>query len=96
MTMQTLDTIIHTFMDNLPPGLTELRHDIKKHLRWSIQNSLHTMQLVPRDEFDAQARVLSRLRAQLAELEKKVDALTYENTPPLQPFEKKRPLDEDM
>lgn len=50
-------------------GQRELPRDIERNLRALVQASLAKMELVTRDEFDAQAAVLERSRAKLDQLE---------------------------
>lgn len=52
--------------------------DIEKNLRGVLTQGFAKLDLVTREEFDVQARVLARARAQLDELERKVVALEAE------------------
>lgn len=53
---------------NLPP-------DLEHNLRSLLQNGVNRMNLVSRDEFDAQTAVLARSRQRLEALEKQLKAL---------------------
>lgn len=59
----------------LPEQLLQFHGEIKLIIRSSIQNSLHELNLVTREEFDAQQAVLLRTRELLEQLEAKVDEL---------------------
>lgn len=51
-------------------------------LRTLMQSALNKMELVSRDEFDAQAAVLARTRALVEALEQRVAELEAATTPP--------------
>lgn len=70
-----IDEIARRLLESLPPGLRTLREDAEQNFRAVLRASLSRLDLVARDEFDAQTRVLERTRARLEELEKKVAAL---------------------
>ncbi len=52
-----------------------MREDLESNFRAVLRASLTKLDLVSRDEFDAQMRVLERTRARLEELERRVAAL---------------------
>jgi len=65
-------------------GHKELPGDIQRNLRALVQSSLTKMDLVTRDEFEAQAAVLARTRAKLDQLETQLAELAQQmenNTP---------------
>jgi hypothetical protein len=59
----------------LPSGARELQSDVEKNLRIVLQASLSKLDLVTREEFDVQARVLARTREKLDKLEKTISEL---------------------
>jgi BMFP domain-containing protein YqiC len=64
-------------------GQSTLPQDIQRNLRAVIQSGFDKMDLVTRDEFDAQTAVLEHTRAKIDQLEKQLDELTKNlNTPP--------------
>ena len=64
-------------------GQRALPFDMQRNLRALIQSGLDRMDLVTRDEFDAQTAVLEHTRAKLDLLEAQLDALTQQlNDPP--------------
>ncbi|HET9679428.1 MAG TPA: accessory factor UbiK family protein [Gammaproteobacteria bacterium] len=71
-----LDDLAHKLADAVPPGLRAARDDMKDNFRVLLQSAFNKMDLVTREEFDVQAKVLARSRekleslaARLAELE---------------------------
>lgn len=54
----------------------------KKELRAAVQSALGRMDLVTREEFDAQAAVLQRTRERLEQLETRLDELEQGQQPP--------------
>jgi BMFP domain-containing protein YqiC len=61
--------------DILPVDLKAAKIDIQKHFREILQAQFAKLDLVTREEFDVQAKVLLRTRLKLEELEKQVLAL---------------------
>jgi ubiquinone biosynthesis accessory factor UbiK len=59
--------------------------DIEKNLRTMLQSALAKLDLVTREEFDAQTQVLSTARVQLNALEKKITALENAKNPTAKP-----------
>lgn len=55
-----------------------LRADVDKGVRALAQSALGKLEVVSREEFDAQAAILARTRARVAELEAELEALTRE------------------
>lgn len=56
----------------------ELQRDLEAKLRVLMQGAFNRMDLVSRDEFDAQAAVLARTRAKLEALEQQLASLQAE------------------
>lgn len=53
----------------LPQGAQELQKEIKANVRLVLESAFARMDLVTREEFDAQSALLARTRAKLEELE---------------------------
>jgi BMFP domain-containing protein YqiC len=70
-----IDEIARRLMDNLPPALRATQRDLESNFRAVLRASLGKLDLVTRDEFDTQSRVLERTRARLEALEAQVKAL---------------------
>lgn len=70
-----IDEIARRLLDSLPPALRTVGKDLETNFRAVLRSSLGKLDLVTRDEFDTQTRVLERTRARLAELEARLQAL---------------------
>jgi BMFP domain-containing protein YqiC len=55
-----------------------IRGEVDKSVRALTQSALERLELVSREEFDAQAEILRKTSARVAELEAELDALTRE------------------
>src|ERR1700720_4094168 len=67
-----IDEIARRLLESVPPGVRALQKDLESNFRAVLRESLTKLDLVSRDEFDAQMRVLERTRARLEELERRV------------------------
>ncbi len=65
---QKLETLI-------PPGMEALRQEVRDNARSLLQATLAKMELVTREEFDAQKAVLARTREKLEALEQRLREL---------------------
>ena len=74
-----LDDMAKRFSENLPSGLRDFQAEVEKNARVALQSTFSRMELVTREEFDAQAKVLARTRERLEAMEARVAAL--EGTP---------------
>lgn len=54
----------------IPPGMMNLYEDVEKSFQAILQSFFAKLDLVTREEFDAQKRVLERTRKKVEELEK--------------------------
>lgn len=77
---QTLNQLSEKIGELLPPGLQAVKKDFDARVKTLLQQQLAQFEMVSREEFDLQARVLQRTRekleqveAQIAELEKRLD-----------------------
>ncbi len=70
-----IDDIAQRLTDAMPTTAGELQADLKKNLRAATQSVFAKMDLVTREEFDVQTKVLARSRAKLEQLEKQVAEL---------------------
>ena len=64
-----VDEIARRLLESLPPALRSAQQDLEANFRAVLRGALSKLDLVTREEFDAQMKVLERTRA-------KVDALT--------------------
>ena len=76
---QKIDDLVRRLLGSLPTSLQDsaegLRRDIEANFRAVLQANLTRLDLLSRDEFLAQAKVLERTRAQVTELERRLSAL---------------------
>jgi|SRR5579885_80795 len=70
-----IDEIARRLLESVPPALRTVSKDLETNFRAVLRSSLGKLDLVTRDEFDTQTRVLERTRARLAELESRLLAL---------------------
>jgi BMFP domain-containing protein YqiC len=82
MNPQPIQDLAQKLAGAVPPGFGALRADLEKNFRVLLEAGLARMNLVTREEFDAQCAVLERTRAQLAALESQLAALESRAAPP--------------
>ena len=70
-----IDAIARRLTESLPPGLRAVQKDLENNFRAVLRASLSKLDLVSREEFDTQTRVLQRTRERLAELEARLQVL---------------------
>ncbi|GAC1695146.1 MAG: accessory factor UbiK family protein [Steroidobacteraceae bacterium] len=70
-----IDEIARRLLESVPPALRTVQKDLESNFRAVLREGLSKLDLVNRDEFDAQAKVLERTRARLEALEARLDAL---------------------
>jgi BMFP domain-containing protein YqiC len=75
MNTPKIDEIVRRLVESVPPAVRAVQQDLESNFRAVLRASLTKLDLVSRDEFDAQMRVLERTRARLEELERRVAGL---------------------
>ena len=70
-----IDEIARRLLESVPPALRSVQQDLETNFRAVLRSSLGKLDLVTRDEFDTQTKVLERTRAKLEALEEKVKEL---------------------
>ena len=70
-----IDEMARRLLERVPPALKSVQEDLEKNFRAVLREGLSKLDLVTRDEFAAQAKVLERTRAQLEELEARLAKL---------------------
>lgn len=80
MDMFGIDAIARRLAESVPPAVRAVGQDLESNFRAVLRASLGKLDLVTREEFDTQTRVLQRTRERLAELEARLAAL--EGAPP--------------
>jgi ubiquinone biosynthesis accessory factor UbiK len=76
-----IDEIARRLFESVPPAFRTVQKDLETNFRAVLRSSLGKLDLVTRDEFDTQTRVLERTRARLAELEARLQALEGASSP---------------
>ena len=71
----SINEIAQRLLASLPAAVRGAQADLEKNFRVVLHNSLGKMDLVTRDEFDVQTKVLERTRARLALLEARLAEL---------------------
>lgn len=64
--------LIENALDHLPAGFKNMPIDMQNNFRAALQSIFEKLDLVTREEFDAQCKVLLRTRERLERLEKLV------------------------
>ncbi|MEI7035402.1 accessory factor UbiK family protein [Fulvimonas yonginensis] len=75
MDRQEIDRIALRLVSLVPPGLAQAQQDLRTNFHDVLMQGLHRLQLVTREEFEAQSQLLARTRAKVDELEKRVAEL---------------------
>jgi BMFP domain-containing protein YqiC len=70
-----LDELAARLTDAVPDGLKKSGESVKQNFHKILQSGLSKMDLVSREEFDVQAKILARTREKLTALEKTVAEL---------------------
>ena len=69
---EKIENCVKEILENLPQGLVETRAELKKLLGAGLDSALQQMNLVSREEYDIQTRLLERLRKRVMELEERL------------------------
>lgn len=70
-----VDDLARRLFESVPPALRSVGQDLESNFRVVLRSSLGKLDLVTRDEFDAQLKVLERVRGRLEALERRVKEL---------------------
>lgn len=65
-----IDELARRISEHIPAGARELQQDLEQNIRGVLQSTLAKLDLVTREEFDVQTRVLARTREKLEQQEK--------------------------
>lgn len=72
---QTINRLSRKINELLPPGLQQVKSDFEARLKSLLQQQLANYEMVSREEFDIQARVLQRTREKLEIIEARLKEL---------------------
>ena len=70
-----VDELTRRLSESLPPGLSQAREDLESTFRSVLNKAFERVDLVTREQFEAQTALLERLQAKLATLESQLEAL---------------------
>ena len=72
---QTVNRLSERILALLPEGMQQVKADIDARLKRLLQQQLSQLEMVSREEFDIQARVLARTREKLEAIETRLREL---------------------
>lgn len=72
---KVLDDIANKLSDAIPQSVKDTGDEFAKQAKQILHSQLAKLDLVTREEFDAQTKVLQRTRLMLEELEKKLSEI---------------------
>lgn len=70
-----VDEIARRLFESVPPAVRSVQQDMERNFRSVLRASLGKLDLVTREEFDVQTKVLERTRAKLEALEARLNEL---------------------
>nr|MBV6630574.1 accessory factor UbiK family protein [Oceanococcus sp. HetDA_MAG_MS8] len=77
--LKTLQDLSDRLAAVLPPGMSQVRDELRENFRMVLQARLAELDLVTRDQFDAQKALLAQSRKRLEELEQRLQTLESQN-----------------
>ena len=69
------DAVPGGLRDDLAGGMGDMREELRQNFHAVLQSGLDKMELVTREEFEVQRKVLERTRAKLEQLETELEEL---------------------
>ena len=69
-----LDELVEKFCNALPPAVKNFKEGVEENFKAAVKSAFEKLDLVSRDEFDAQVKVLERTREKVDALEKELKA----------------------
>jgi BMFP domain-containing protein YqiC len=70
-----VDDLARRLFESMPPTVQNMRHDLEANFRAVLRANLARLDLLARDEFTAQTKVLERTRARLEDVEQRLAQL---------------------
>lgn len=71
--MNFIDDAVKRLSESLPPGFNKFKKDLEKNFRAILQSMFAKLDLVTREEFDVQKKVLAKTRTKINALEKQLE-----------------------
>lgn len=72
------DEMAKKFTDSLPPALKSMQEEMEKNFKMILHSTFSKLDLVTKEEFDRQVKVLEKTRGKIDRLEKELDKLLKE------------------
>ncbi|MCP3674943.1 MAG: accessory factor UbiK family protein [Gammaproteobacteria bacterium] len=72
---QKIDDLVRKLTAVIPPGLKEFEVEARKQVKAILESGLTKMDLVSREEFDIQVKVLAKTREKIDKLEQQLSEL---------------------
>ena len=85
MDSDAIDRLAGKLADSVPDSIGAIRDDLRRHFGLVLQDTLGRLDLVTREEFEIQRKVLERSREKLAALERRLEEIERRETGPSQP-----------
>lgn len=85
MNNEFISELARRLVGDLPENLRVLGEDLQQNFEAVLQSSFSRLDLVTREEFEIQRRVLAATRARLEQLERELERLESERAPGEQP-----------
>jgi ubiquinone biosynthesis accessory factor UbiK len=82
MEQNRFDDLARRLFESIPPSVRAAQKDLEANFRGALRTGLTKLDLVTREEFDAQARVLERSRELIEALERRVALLESQQEAP--------------
>jgi ubiquinone biosynthesis accessory factor UbiK len=70
-----IDDTVKRLSESLPPGLNKFKKELEKNFKAILQSMFAKLDLVTREEFDVQKKVLTKTRVKINALEKQISYL---------------------
>lgn len=70
-----IDDLARRLLESVPPAVRGMQQDLESNFRAVLRANLARLDLVARDEFTAQSRVLERTRTRLEAVERRIAEL---------------------
>ncbi len=68
--VKKIEEFAEKFSQSIPPGAKTFKDDMEKNFKQILQSAVTKMDLVTREEFDVQKKVLAKTREKIDALEK--------------------------